>query len=266
MATIDPDSRGGRGGPSGPTSASVTSTRPLLILFTGNTVPNVRERHGDFDAHFRTAIGDAWQGPWTTVDSRVEGATLPALDEVAGVIVTGSSSSVTDRDKETWMPRLEAWLRQAVEAEVPLLGVCFGHQILASALGGEVRKNPSGRRIGSLTVRRVGEDPLLEGVPERFQVNVSHRDHVAIHPPNVRPLVTADHDELHAFAAGPYARAVQFHPEFHDGIVRGYIEARQQILKDEGLDPDALHRAVVDAPDARRVLRNFVTNFVAAKK
>jgi GMP synthase (glutamine-hydrolysing) len=242
------------------------STKPLLILFTGNTVPNVRERHGDFDAHFRAAIGDAWSGPWATVDSRVESAELPAHDEVSGVIVTGSSSSVTDRDKEAWMPRLEAWLRSAVAGEVPLLGVCFGHQILASALGGEVRKNPRGRHIGSRVVHRVGDDPLLEGLPESFHVNVSHRDHVAIRPPNVRPLITAEHDELHAFAAGPFARAVQFHPEFHDGIVRGYIEARSQILRDEGLDPDALHRAVVDVPDARRVLRNFVTNFVASRK
>jgi GMP synthase (glutamine-hydrolysing) len=234
-------------------------------LFTGSTVPNVRERHGDFDAHFRTAIGDAWQGTWATVDSRVEGARLPELADLAGIIVTGSSSSVTDRDKEAWMPRLEGFLREAVTREVPLLGVCFGHQILASALGGEVRKNPRGRRIGSLSVRRVSDDPLLAGLPESFQVNVSHRDHVAIHPPNVRQLITADHDELHAFAAGPYARAVQFHPEFHDGIVRGYIEARRQILLDEGLDPDALDRAVVDVPDARRLLRNFVTNFVIPK-
>ncbi len=243
----------------------MSSTKPLLVLFTGTTVPNVRERYGDFDAHFRTAIGDAWKGPWATVDSRVEGAPLPRFEEVAGVIVTGSSSSVTDRDKEAWMPLLEAWLRTAVAAEVPLLGVCFGHQILASALGGEVRKNPLGRRIGSLVVHRVADDPLLEGLPDKFHVNVSHRDHVAIQPPNVRPLIRADHDELHAFAAGPYARAVQFHPEFSDRIVQGYIDARRQILRDEGLDPDALHNAVVDVPDARRVLRNFVTNFVAPK-
>lgn len=241
---------------------SARSTKPLLILFTGNTVPVVRERHGDFDAQFRAAIGDAWAGDWATLDAR-ESSPLPQHDSIAGVIVTGSSSSVTDRDP--WMPPLEAWLRDAVAAETPLLGVCFGHQILASALGGEVRKNARGRAIGSRDVRRVTDDPLLLGVPERFTVNVSHRDHVAVTPPGVQRLVTADHDDLHAFAAGRFARAVQFHPEFHDDIVRGYIASRRQILRDEGLDPDALHRDVVDAPHARRVLRNFVTEFVAKR-
>lgn len=241
------------------------STKPLLVLFTGTTVPTVRQRHGDFDAQFREAIGDAWQGPWATVDARDVDEPLPPYDSVAGVIVTGSSSSVTDRGSEPWMPRLEAWLRGAVEAELPLLGVCFGHQILASALGGEVRKNPYGRAIGSRSVRRVADDPLLKGIPDTFSVNVSHRDHVAVPPPGATRLITADHDDLHAFAAGRFARAVQFHPEFHDRIVRGYIEERRELLRGEGLDPEALHRDVVDAPHARRVLRNFVTEFVAKR-
>jgi GMP synthase (glutamine-hydrolysing) len=160
------------------------------------------------------------------------------------------------------MLRLEPWLRAAVEKNLPLLGVCFGHQILASALGGEVRKNPKGRHIGSLSVRRIEDDPLFEGVPQSFHVNVSHQDHVAIAPPNVRPLVTADHDPVHAFAAGGSARAVQFHPEFHDEIIRGYIGARREILKNEGLDADALLSGVIDPPHARTILRNFVTHFV----
>lgn len=237
-------------------------TKPLLIVFTGTTVPLVKERHGDFDRHFRGAIGDAWKGDWATANSQDLTGDLPKHGDFAGVIVTGSSSSVTDRTSEPWMPRLEGWLRDAVDAEVPLLGVCFGHQILASALGGEIRKNPRGRAIGTRRVRALEDDPLLEGVPREFEVNVSHRDHVAVPPANITKIVTADHDDIHAFAAGKYARAVQFHPEFSDEIVRGYIEQRMQILRDEGLDPEALHRAVVDVPHARRLLRNFVTNFV----
>ncbi len=250
----------------------MSSTKPLLVLFTGSAVETVKELHGDFDAHFRVAIGDAWTGPWATADAReISGKTeakLPGYGELAGVIVTGSSSSVTDRVETPWMLQLEEWLRGAVTERLPLLGVCFGHQILASALGGEVRKNPRGRHIGSLVVRRdpdAQHDPLLDGLPDEFHANVSHRDHVAIAPPGIRRLITADHDDLHAFAAGPSARAVQFHPEFHDRIVRGYIGARREILQTEGLDPDALDRSVVDAPHARQILRNFVRHFVVAK-
>jgi len=238
-------------------------SRPLLVVFTGNTVPIVKERHGDFDAHFRAAIGDAWPGEFVTIDARDLETPLPSLDSVAGVVVTGSSSSVTER--APWMLRLEGWLRDAVEHETPLLGVCFGHQILAQALGGEVRPNPRGRHIGTHTVHRhedAIDDPILQGIPSAFIANLSHRDHVAVAPNGVRALVTADHDALHAFAAGRFATGVQFHPEFHDDIMRGYITTRSELLKSEGLDPEALHTAVRDVPDARSVLGNFVRGFV----
>jgi GMP synthase (glutamine-hydrolysing) len=234
--------------------------RPLLIVLTGNTVPTVLERHGDFDAHFRAALGEAWGGPWSLVDARREDAPLPSPDEVAGILVSGSPSSVTEH--APWMLRLEAWLREVVTREAPLLGVCFGHQLLGSALGGEVRRNPRGRRIGTLRVRRTAEDPLLEGLPEEFEVNVSHQDHVAVTPLGVRMLVTAEHDALHAFAAGPRARAVQFHPEFHREIVRGYISERQEALRGEGQEPEALHASASETPHARRILHNFVRHFV----
>lgn len=237
--------------------------KPLLVVLTGTTVPVVKERFGDFDAHFARAIGDAWKGGWLTVDAREEGRPLPTPKDVAGIVVSGSSSSVTER--APWMLRLEEWLRGAVRDEAPLLGVCFGHQILAQALGGEVRKNPRGRRIGTLRVRIADDgknDPLLHGVPAELDVNVSHQDHVAVEPPNVRRLVTADHDALHAFSAGPRASGVQFHPEFDGEIVRGYITQRREILENEGLDADALLAKAIDAPCAQSILRNFVTRFV----
>ena len=240
--------------------------KPLLVLLTGTTVPVVKEKHGDFDAHFRSAIGDAWTGEWITADAREVDRALPVRSDVAGVIVSGSSSSVTER--APWMLRLEEWLRGAVQDETPLLGVCFGHQILAQALGGDVRKNPAGRRIGTLDLRLTpqGEvDPLLAGVPRAFAANVSHQDHVGVAPPNVTPLVTADHDALHAFAAGPRASGVQFHPEFRGEIVRGYITQRRDVLKGEGLDADALLARSIDAPHAEAILRNFVTRFVLGR-
>jgi GMP synthase (glutamine-hydrolysing) len=238
-------------------------TKPLLVVLTGTTVPVVKERHGDFDAHFRAGIGQAWTGDFVTIDARTMESPLPALGSVAGVVVSGSSSSVTER--APWMLRLEGWLRDAVARETPLLGVCFGHQILAQALGGEVRKNPRGRRIGTHSVRRHAtavDDPILQGLPDEFHANLSHQDHVGLAPAGVQPLITADHDTLHAFAAGRFATGVQFHPEFHDDIMRGYITTRRQILEGEGLDPDALHGAVRDAPHARSVLGNFVRGFV----
>lgn len=234
--------------------------RPLLVLFTGSTVARVRDAYGDFDAHFRRGIGDAWSGRWASFDARDEGAPLPDPATIAGVVISGSPSSVTER--APWMLRLEAWLRDGVSRETPMLGVCFGHQILAQALGGEVRQNPAGRRLGSLSIRRVDDDPLFEGVPLELHVSVSHRDHVGVAPPGVRKLATADHDDLHAFAVGPRARAVQFHPEFHADIVRGYITERRELLRSEGFDPDELLAGVVEPAYGPVILRNFVRRFV----
>lgn len=234
---------------------------PLLVLFTGNAVPGVRDAFGDFDAHFRARIGDGWDHGWATADARDEAAPLPTPSAFAGVLVTGSSHSVTER--APWMLRLEAWLRQAVADETPLLGVCFGHQILGQALGGQVLTNVAGRRLGTVDVTRSEDDPLFDGLPQTFRVNVSHRDHVAVPPPSVRGLARAPHDALHAFAAGPNARGVQFHPEFDQGIVRGYIDARRGVLADEGHDADALHRSAEEAPSGRVVLRNFVRHFAS---
>jgi GMP synthase (glutamine-hydrolysing) len=239
------------------------SDKPLLVVMTGSTVPVVRERHGDFDAHFRAASDDAWKGEWRTIDARDLERPLPSLKDYAGAIVSGSSSSVTER--APWMLRLEGWLRDAVAAESPILGVCFGHQILAQALGGEVRKNPRGRRIGTLKARMwegAEDDPLLAGVPHELSVNVSHQDHVGIEPLGIRRLVTADHDALHAFAAGRFASAVQFHPEFHADIVRGYITTRREILRNEGMDADSLLAGVTEAPHARSIVGNFIRGFV----
>jgi GMP synthase (glutamine-hydrolysing) len=238
--------------------------RPLLVLMTGSTVPTVMRTFGDFDAQFRRAIGDAWAGSWATADAQDVATALPAPSSLAGVIVSGSPASVTDRARTPWMLRLEEWLRAAVAEELPLLGVCFGHQILAQALGGEVRRNPRGRRLGSVVVSRLDDDPLFEGMPRELSVSVSHQDHVGVAPPGVRPLVRAPHDELHAFAAGHAARAVQFHPEFSAEIVRGYVLERRDALRDEGQDPSAVAAAIVEPEGGARVLRNFVRHFVRA--
>src|SRR5690349_9646132 len=115
----------------------------------------------------RARVGDTWTGPWHVVDAR-EALELPAPESVAGVIVTGSAAYVGDADP--WIGRGLRYLQALVDAGTPTFGICFGHQMLGQALGGEVGRNPNGREIGSVEVEVLGPNLLLpQGAPLRAQ-------------------------------------------------------------------------------------------------
>ena len=235
------------------------SSKPLLVIVTGEPVGVVRERHGDFPAFFSKALGDRWTHGIDVLDARSEDLRERRFDHCAGIIVTGSPSSVTER--APWMLRAEAALRSIVDEQIPLLGVCFGHQLLASALDGEVRRNPAGRKLGTHTVHvRQPSDALFAGLPERFAANISHEDHVAIRPTRgaIEHLASAEHDGFHAFRAGERAWGVQFHPEFSREITEGYVHARRALLAQSGLDPERILATLEETPSGPQLLHNFV--------
>jgi GMP synthase (glutamine-hydrolysing) len=226
----------------------------MMILAAGSTVPAIAERRGDFDRWIREAIGDAWTGSWAVHDVRTD-APLPGPRDADAFVITGSSSSVTER--APWMLRAEALVRGIEQARVPLLGICFGHQMIAQALGGEVKKNPRGREIGTVRVERLLDDPLFAGLPRSFDVNATHVDAVVELPPHAEVLATTSLDPVAAFCVGDRVKAVQFHPEFDGDVMRGYLRARADRVREEGLDPDALLAAVHEGTRGRDILRGF---------
>ena len=229
---------------------------PFLILETGKPVAKMR-RHGDFPHWIRVAAGLA---PDEAVVVDVEhGEPLPSREGFAGVIVTGSGAMVTDQ--LDWSEATAAWLRDAAHAGLPLFGICYGHQLLAHALGGEVGDNPGGREMGTIEIELLpaaADDALFEVLPARFHAQVTHLQSVLRAPEGARVLARSAGDACHAFRWGENAWGVQFHPEFSTTHMRGYIQARKIALQREGLDPKAMLAAVGSAPEARRVMRRFV--------
>ena len=228
--------------------------KPLLIVKTGETLPGILAARGDFESWIEPALG------LPEVETRCltvhRGASLPDPAQCCGVVVTGSPALVTDR--EDWSERTAAWLPSLIESRRPLLAICYGHQLLAHALGGVVARNPRGREIGTVEVEVDRSDDLLLGGPARvIRVQASHVESVLELPAGARRLAWNDADPNHAFRVGECAWGVQFHPEFDAEVVRGYIRARREALRDEGLDADALIRASSDSPDGPALLARF---------
>ena len=240
---------------------------PFLILETGQPVASMR-RHRGFPHWIRVAAGlDAADVAVLDVergDGQAEaGGGLPALPDFAkafaGVIVTGSGAMVTDR--LPWSEHTAAWLGEAARAGMPLLGICYGHQLIAHALGGEVGDNPAGREMGTVEVEIAAgaeDDPLFAGLPGRFPAQATHLQSVLRMPDGATLLARSAGDACHAFRWGDAAGGVQYHPEFSTTPRRGYVHARREALAREGRDPAGMAAGIAAAPHARRVLRRFV--------
>jgi GMP synthase (glutamine-hydrolysing) len=233
----------------------------LIVLRAGDVAAPVAARHGEFFSWIRREVGDAWTGEWLEHDIRTD-APLPGPRDAHAFVITGSSSSVTER--APWMLRGEALVREIVEAGTPLFGICFGHQLIAQALGGRVAKNPRGREIGTLHVRVVPHaprDPMFAGLPDgahRFLANHTHVDSVVELPSGAVVVAETDKERHAAFAIGERVKCVQFHPEIDGQAMRSYVEARAHLIAEEGGDPQAILDSVSDAPEGASILRQFV--------
>jgi GMP synthase (glutamine-hydrolysing) len=231
------------------------------VIKTGAALPAIRARRKDYDTWIATGLGIAVPGSAVNLQvvSVFQDEALPDVHAVRGVVVSGSSAMVTDR--APWSEQTASWLREAVRLEVPTLGICYGHQLLAHALGGEVDYNPRGRNIGMIDVELRGDaenDALFGAFPSSISVAVSHRQCVMKLPPGSTWLAQSTIDPHQAFRVGSCAWGVQFHPEFDGWITRGYIEEKRAELVSEGIDVDAiLETAILESLDGTILLRRF---------
>ena len=231
------------------------SEHALVILQPGEKLPSLAEVDGDFADWARRGMGVSRDCAHVVYPHR--GDALPDPASVQAALVTGSSAMVTDR--ASWMENAAHWLRDVVEGGAAVLGICFGHQLLAQALGGEVSDNPRGVEVGTVEVRlqpAATGDPLFTGLPATMNLHVSHRQSVMGLPPGATALARSDLDDHQAFVVGDRAWGVQFHPEFSAPIISGYIEyhaAKGGLVR----DGSTLLAEVRDTPFGGILLRNF---------
>lgn len=230
--------------------------RRILIVKTGTTLPELRRHRGDYEDWIAAGLGVPARR--LEVAAVYDGAALPDPAVLSGVVVTGSSAMVSHR--EPWSESTAAWLREGVARGLMVLGICYGHQLLAHALGGRVGPNPRGREIGTVRGELLEEalhDPLLSVLSAPLTVQVTHVESVLEPPAGATLLARSSGDPHFALAWEGRAWGVQFHPEFDADVIRAYLEARRERIREEGLDPEALVRAVEESHQGPALLRRF---------
>ncbi len=232
--------------------------RKFVILKAGTTFPDIAAQLGDFDDWLLAGLG--------LPDERIEirevwrDAELPEPEDCAGVIMTGAHAMVTDR--LPWMRRLLDWLPRLVEAGVPYLGICFGHQMLAEAMGGRVDFHPGGREIGCVDLNLhapAAADPLFQGLPSRFSALAVHAQSVRDLPPDAVLLAGNNFETHHAFRVGTQAWGIQFHPEFNSERMAAYVHRLAPQLRAAGQDCGRIHGCLCDTPIAASLLPRFAS-------
>ena len=190
----------------------------------------------------------------------VKGDALPDPESLEAILITGSAYGVYD--DVAWMRQLKEWIGFAAENQVPMIGICFGHQIIADALGGDVRKSEKGWGLGRHTYGLAQKPGWMgEGAPDHFSVGVSHQDQV-ITPPADAKILGGSEFAPHAaltYARGPII-SFQGHPEFSDGFLRDLYEVRRGTRFTHDEVEAAL--ASFDVPDDNDLMARWMVRFL----
>lgn len=191
------------------------------ILQTGYSAENLRERHGDFPDMMRRLLGGH---NFTFETYPVADGSLPqSIYDCSGWLVTGSSHSAYEN--AAWIARLELFLRRAFSAAVPIVGICFGHQILAQALGGRVEKSKHGWCIGPTMYEFTDGSSVV--------MHAWHQDQVTTLPEEACRIARSAFCENAALVYGLRALTYQAHPEFTTNFVRDLVDLRRSSLPRE---------------------------------
>lgn len=212
--------------------ATSTPDPPLHVglLQCGHLPEDLVAAHGDYPTVFADLLRphgieiEAWD---------VTAGPPPDVDACAGWLVSGSPDSTYE--PLPWIAPVEQFLRDAVDARAPLVAVCFGHQLLAQAMGGRVARAPVGWGVGvhAYELAPTGAGWMEPAPPDgRVCLIASHQDQVVELPEGARVVAWTEHCKVAAYTLGPAALAIQPHPEFTADMSRMLIERRRRRIGD----------------------------------
>lgn len=221
------------------------------ILQTGEAPENLAPVSGDYPDMFQRLLADQGLSFRTY---RVLDMEFPAsVTECDGWLITGSRFGAYEG--HAFIPPLETFIRDAYAGAVPMVGICFGHQIIAQALGGKVEKFAGGWSVGPTEYDFAGRT---------LRLNAWHQDQVVARPPMAEVAACNDFCENAALVYGDRIFTVQAHPEFKTDFVDGLMKTRGK-----GLVPDTLMEAAgarLDQPVDSQILARRIADFFKAPR
>lgn len=198
----------------------------IAILETGKPPVDLVPRFGTYPDMFSDLLGDGFD----PIVFDVQAGALPAAPEAfEAYLVTGSPAGVYE--DHVWIEPLKDFLR-AARGKARIVGICFGHQIMAEAFGGRVEKSERGWGVGLQTLEVRSRRPFMNGETS-VSVPASHQDQIVVQPPRTEILAASEFSPygILAYTDQP-ALSMQFHPEFDPAFARALIESRRDRLPD----------------------------------
>ncbi len=228
------------------------------ILQTGRFPPALEARHGKMEGFFFDLFERAGSDFTYRIYATIDGVVPREKGECEAYLITGSPHGVYE--DLPWIASMSAFIRRAADDGEKLLGICFGHQAIAHALGGSVEKSAKGWGIGVHDYQVTAPAAWMDRDIERFTLLVSHQDQVVTAPAGARIHASSDFCPNAMMSLGENIFSLQGHPEHVRRFTADLIEMRRDLL---GPELAARAAASLDRATDELVVANWITRFFA---
>jgi len=198
----------------------------ITIIEVGRVPAVFQSRFEPFPQMFRSMFEETGEAFCFETVHVLDGEALPDPAQLEGIVITGSPAGVYE--DHVWLDPLRTFIRGAYLDHTPMVGICFGHQIMADALGGVVRKSEKGWGLGRHSYTVMSRPDFLVDAPDVLNLYCSHQDQVIVAPDDAEVILASDFTP-NAGLAYKNGKAVSFqpHPEFSDEFTKALVEIRR---------------------------------------
>lgn len=228
------------------------------ILEAEQLKPEIQQEFGSY--------GDMTRRLLTSVDSTVSFDVWPVINghypadinACDAYLITGSKASAYE--DSPWIKQLEAYIQQLAERRKKLIGICFGHQLIAQALGGRVEKSSKGWGVGVMASDVINRQPWMQPFQKQFSLLVSHQDQVIELPTAAARIAGSDFCEYSSYQIGDHVLSFQGHPEFSPEYAKQSMDGRRTILGEKRYQQA---QATLGQKRDHKLVAQWILNFIA---